>query len=480
MTPAIDVTALTVRTEAGATILDDVTLAIAPGEARAVVGSSGSGKTTLALALFGRLRPGLVLAGGTVTVAGAEPLRASGCKLRRFRRSALAWLGQDPALALTPHLRVRELLREVARPGASDQSLLALTSSLGLDAVPDLLERRPSQLSGGQRRRVAFARALASEPSIVVLDEPTSGLDEAAVDQVADTVADLRAARAVTLVVITHDLGFAHRVAERITQLEAGRVVDTVAANPQEARLETSSGAGVAPSAGAARVLAATGVSLRTPAGSPLVEALDLRIVRGDALALLGSSGIGKTTLARALVGTHPPRTGELRIGGRATPWELDRRAPQARRAVQLIGQDPAGSQYPAGTVGRQLARAVARARPGLEGAARRQEVATLLAAVHLSPDLATELPKTLSGGQAQRVAIARALAHRPSLLLCDEATSSLDPDTQESILQLLFGLRREQGLALLIITHDRGVAARCDRLLRLLEGGGHRWANGS
>ena len=142
-----------------------------------------------------------------------------------------------------------------------------------------------------------------------------------------------------------------------------------------------------------------------------------------------------------------------------------------------LIGQDPAGSLNPAVSIGRQLDRAVARARPELGRRACRDEVLALLDAVQLSPSHLRHLPKMLSGGQAQRVAIARALAHQPSVLLCDEATSSLDPAIQRSILELLMSLRGAQGLALLVITHDLSVAHFCStQVLRLCQGGGHGW----
>lgn len=169
----IDISHLSVCSERGSTILDDVSLHVAPGEVHALVGASGSGKTTLALLLFGRLRAGLKHTAGTVRVAGVEPLGLRGAALRRLRRDRLGWLGQDPALALTPHLSIGALLREVSPRGTTDEQLLALAGELGLRDVPDLLTRRPAQLSGGQRRRAAFARALASDPDVLVLDEPT-------------------------------------------------------------------------------------------------------------------------------------------------------------------------------------------------------------------------------------------------------------------------------------------------------------------
>jgi peptide/nickel transport system ATP-binding protein len=530
----IDVLGLTVRAETGATVLDDVTLTVPPGEARALVGGSGSGKTTLALTLFGRLRPGLALTSGTVRVAGCEPLRTRGRALRRFRRERIAWLGQDPALALTPHMRVGELLREVGPRDATDDDLMTIAASLGLDSVPGLLRRRPGELSGGQRRRVALTRVLAADPGVVVLDEPTSGLDEWAIGQVLDAIAALRVARSPSVLIITHDLGFAAGVADQVSHLDAGRIVRepprptqlsrrptrrivnnpthlAPVAHPESGRIAESPSKwlpetsphpsrtvrnstkpvparqpvpGIEPARTTTHTsehaIEATGVHLTTPTGVVLVDGLDLRLERGGSIALLGPSGVGKTSLVRALMGAHLPLAGELRIRGEAAGWGLDMRGPVTRRAVQLIGQDPVGSLNPSVPVGRQLARAIRRARPQTTRSRCLSEVHSLLGAVLLPPALADALPKALSGGQAQRVAIARALAHEPDVLLCDEATSSLDPDAQRSILDLLLALRHESGVALLIVTHDTDVADYCaDRLLRLHGNGYHTWESG-
>ncbi|WP_051208605.1 ABC transporter ATP-binding protein [Propionicicella superfundia] len=477
----IEIDELEVATRTGTSVLDGVNLTVPAGRVHALVGTSGCGKTTLGLTLFGRLRPGLLLAGGRVRVGGAEPLRLHGARLRRLRRERLAWLGQDPALSLTPHLTIGELLNEVAPRGASDEDLLRLTCSLGLGDVDDLLRRRPAQLSGGQRRRAAVARAVASSPELLVLDEPTNGLDPAALGQVCDMIATLKRDRALTVLLITHDLAFADQVADVISLMRKGRIVETsdvgaagrllrharAAASLADAPEEPDVAAVGAPA------LRARGLHVDSPAGRPVVEDLDLDLRRGQSIALLGASGVGKTTLARAFIGTTPVRSGTLDLLGEPLAPCLGERTPAQRRALQFIGQDPAGSLNPAVTVGRQLGRAVRRARPELTREATAEAVRGLLGSVELAPEVAGALPRTLSGGQAQRVAIARALAHEPAVLLCDEATSSLDPETQESVLDVLAALRRGRGLALVVITHDAAVAEYAAQRVLLLTGDG-------
>lgn len=469
-TDLIAVAGLGIATRAGAPVLNDVSFQVAAGEVHALVGESGSGKTTAALTLFGRLRPGLVHTAGTVTVAGSSPLDIRGRELRRLRRGRLGWLGQDPALALTPHLSIGALLRESAALGTGDDELLGLAEQLGLGDVQGLLDRRPAQLSGGQRRRAAFARALASQPDVLVLDEPTSGLDAIAVDQLIDVLTAARLARTLAILVITHDLAFADRVADATSHLSRGRIVEAPPTRPHPRPTHLHTPAVEPMTQGPA--LRVQGLVVDTPGGAPVVSGLDLALERGGEIALLGHSGAGKTTLVRALVGSHPPRAGRLWVSGQELAWPMAERIPSQRRRMQLIGQDPAGSLNPAVTIGTQLTRAVLRARPGLERASTRAAVADLLEAVCLPGEVAPRLPGTLSGGQAQRVAIARALAHDPSVLLCDEATSSLDPLTQAEILALLARLRRERGLAVVVITHDETVASASTTRLRL-EGGG-------
>jgi len=206
----------------------------------------------------------------------------------------------------------------------------------------------------------------------------------------------------------------------------------------------------------------------------PAVEALkgvDLSIVRGSTLGLAGRSGCGKSTLARCIAGLHPTHAGTIALEGSPLARDVRERTREQRRQVQLVYQNPDRSLNPRRTVGDQIARPF-RLFGAVEAAPSGPAVALLLEQVRLPRAAAVRYPGELSGGEKQRVAIARALGARPSLLLCDEITSSLDVSVQAAVLELLEELRAERGLSLLYISHDLAVVSTvADRIVVLHEG---------
>jgi polar amino acid transport system ATP-binding protein len=207
-------------------VLRGIDLSIGRGEVVAVLGASGSGKTTLLRALV-YLTP---LAAGEVCVAGERLVpgmseRRHGRTLQAVRRRVgLVFQGFN----LFPHLTVLENLTEAPRRvlGRSAETAAAaarrLLARVGLE---DRADAYPRALSGGQQQRVAIARALAMEPDVLLLDEPTSSLDPALTGEVLAVIADL-AASGQTMVVVTHEMGFARRVATRAIVLAEGRIAE--------------------------------------------------------------------------------------------------------------------------------------------------------------------------------------------------------------------------------------------------------------
>jgi peptide/nickel transport system ATP-binding protein len=211
--------------------------------------------------------------------------------------------------------------------------------------------------------------------------------------------------------------------------------------------------------------------------GQPALRGIDLHVAPGEAVGLVGESGCGKSVTWLAALGLLPSRArigGSVTIGGQEL---LGAPAPVLERVrggrIAMIFQDPASSLNPVHRIGRQIAEALTLHR-GMGGGAARAEAKRLLDQVGI-PDAARRLdayPHELSGGQNQRVMIAIALAGRPELLVADEPTTALDVTIQAQILELMQQLRRDTGMALVLISHDLGVVAEaCDRVAVMYAG---------
>jgi peptide/nickel transport system ATP-binding protein len=187
------------------------------------------------------------------------------------------------------------------------------------------------------------------------------------------------------------------------------------------------------------------------------LQGIDLALVEGERLAIIGESGSGKSTFALALAGLLPEAA---KVSGNID-WPSLGRVPQVGRDIGFVFQDPGSSLNPVLTIGEQIAEVAQRHR--VRNWTQAYEIAEqLLGRVHIpSPAAALRAyPHQLSGGQRQRVAIAAAIAGKPRLLIADEATSALDMIVQAEIVALLDELVREDGMTLLFITHDMALAA--------------------
>ena len=209
--------------------------------------------------------------------------------------------------------------------------------------------------------------------------------------------------------------------------------------------------------------------------GKEIVHGVDLSIGDGERVGLIGSSGSGKSMIARAMLGLLPPDvmvTGSVMLGGAEVIGAADRTLADLRgRYTGMVFQNPGASLNPVLPVGRQVELPL-RLHYDLTRAERIERVNAMLAKVGLPADVAAKFPHELSGGQRQRVGIATALITSPRLIVADEPTTALDSITQRQIVDLLVSLVDEAGASMLFITHDFSVLARATTRCVVLDEG--------
>ena len=199
------------------------------------------------------------------------------------------------------------------------------------------------------------------------------------------------------------------------------------------------------------------GLLLRPTGWIKAVDDVDLTVMAGETVGLVGESGCGKSTLGRLIVRLQDPTSGSIHFDGRDIATLDEKAMFQYRRAIQIVFQDPYSSLNPRMRVGRILAEPL-RLHLGLGTAAIDAAVLKLLDSVGLPASAKDRFPHEFSGGQRQRIGIARALALKPKLIVCDEPVSALDVSIQAQILNLLQDLQEQYGLSYLFISHDLSV----------------------
>jgi peptide/nickel transport system ATP-binding protein len=477
-------------------VVKGLNLKIEPGQTMCLVGESGSGKSLSALSVMGLLPNVLSPIAGSILLKGENLLDASAHRMRSLRATSMSMIFQEPMTALNPVARVGQQIEEVLEfhsdisQSARRSRVKEMMEAVHLPDVDKMYNSFPHQLSGGQRQRIMIAMALIMSPQLLIADEPTTALDVTTQAQILSLIRELREEQGAAVLFITHDMGVVSEIADDVTVLKLGEVMETQSVDnllrypqtdytrallqsvpsqvPRPERNKTSEGIVLATndlcktydSAGflkkARQVKAAQGVSIS--------------LMKGRTLGIVGESGSGKSTVARCIMRLIDPTSGSIMVGGRDIATLSQKELKPHRKKIQIVFQDPMRSLNPRIEVGQSIIEGPLNfGVPRNIAMARARE---LLELVGLPASAVDRFPHQFSGGQRQRIAIARALAMDPDVLVADEAVSALDVSVQAQVLDLLAELQERLGLGILFITHDLGVAAQiCDDVLVMQNG---------
>ncbi|MDA9439331.1 ABC transporter ATP-binding protein [Bradyrhizobium sp. CCBAU 51745] len=536
--PLLDVQDLTVEftTRRGIVkAVQHVNISVAKGETLAIVGESGSGKSVTSYAVMRILDRAGKIAEGSVMFSGIDVKAASEDQMRDLRGREVSMIFQNPRAALNPIRKVGDQIEDVLRTHVQ-QAQVADHGEKAIEALEQVKIARPREryhaypfeLSGGMCQRVVIALALACNPQLLIADEPTTGLDVTTQKAVMDLIVELTKRKAMSTILITHDLGLAAAYCDRVVVMEKGRVVETanaadIFASPQHPytkklmratpRLGVSlrdllpeeEGATPAAPAEPAAPAAASAESQkplllieklvkeypRQGATATLgklfgrkppveldvfraVDGISFTIGHGESVGLVGESGCGKSTTSMMVMRLLDHTSGLIQFDGEdigAIAPAAFARLPQRSR-IQMVFQDPTDSLNPRFTAARAIADPIMqlgdiKGRDALR--ARCEELATMVGLPH---NLLDRFPHQLSGGQKARVGIARAIALHPKLVILDEPTAALDVSVQAVVLNLLQDLKARLGMSYLFVSHDLNVVRLlCDRVIVMRTG---------
>ena len=507
----------------------NVCITLRSGEVLGIVGESGAGKSTIGNAIVNLLDAPGEIVNGKVMFEGQNLVDLDDKAMRIIRGKKIGMIFQDPQTSLNPIMTIGNQLIETIKftknvdDASAYNQATELLESVGIDNPKLRMKAYPHQFSGGMRQRVVIALSLAGDPDVIIADEPTTALDVSVQAQILELIKSLCKKRQLGVIIITHDIGVIANIADRVTVMYNGSIVETgnvrqvlsspkhdytkslIAAVPRAdvklkrfqsidfiegnthnhkfINLDThwlgkklnqkNSNKAISINELNKQFILKKAIFFKNRVYLKAVDNVSFDVKKGESFGIVGESGSGKSTIARLIAGLVNVDSGSIKIFDQEIVNQKNtQEVIVAQRDVQMIFQDPYSSLNPRMKVQDIIAEPIKFYQTASNNKEINQIVCDLLNHVGLSETALLKFPNQFSGGQRQRISIARALASRPKILICDEPTSSLDVSVQAHILNLLKDLQDELSLTMLFISHDLPVIRQmCDKVAVMRKG---------
>ena len=467
------------------TILKDISLTIKEGEMLGLVGETGSGKSMLGWAIIDLLPGSCYRSDGIITYKKV-PIS----DIPKLRGGKVAMVFQDPMQSLNPIQTIGSQIKTLFdnnvfnKKSSYGRSLSKWMSRVQLDEVPNLMNRYPHQLSGGQMQRVMIAVAMLMEPHLVIADEITTGLDAHIKVGIMDMLFDLQKDHGFAVLLISHDLLMVRRYCKRVAVIDSGEILEVGNSSKILSNQKNQINKLIVDNVIAQEKMETPGVNPRKETilsvngffksyenmgnKQTVVNNISFNLFKGKTLGIIGESGSGKSTLAKMILNITERDKGmmELTIDSKTI-----KNLKIPNQNIGAVLQDSTGSLNPRMNI-HQILLEPLEIMGYRDNNENKMKIVQSLNDVKLDQDILYAYPHMLSGGQRQRVSLARALMTQPSIVILDEPTSALDTGVQKRILELLKSLQIKKKLSYLFISHDLLVISEMANDVAVLYGG--------